>query len=477
MTRGLAAVARYLRGASSGTLLRQWPLAVLAGVVLLLGLSADLTAAGTTPVLQAAILVVFAMSAWAFELFPEPSVTLLFFLLAMLFHVAKPGIIFAGFQSTAWWLIFGGSITAAAVHTTGLGLRLARLLFGRIAPTYHAAVAAVAVAAVALAFVMPSTIGRVLLLSPIVTAFADRLGLKPGRPGRDGLIVTMAAASYMPPTTILPANVPNTILLGAAESLYGVKLTYGPYLLLHFPVLGVLKTVLLVALVCRIFPERGPRRAAPRAAEAPMSRDEKLLAVVLAASLLLFATDFLHEISPAWISLAAGVFCLLPGARLVSPKTFSERVSIIPLIYIAGILGVASLVADGGLGALLSRFLLHLANLAPGHVTANLAILAAIDAALGFVTTVTSLPAVLTPLAGDFAAASELPLCTVLMLEVVAFSIVFLPYQSPPMMIALHLGGVGLKGVTRFCLALAAATIAVLLPLDYLWWRLLGLIQ
>jgi di/tricarboxylate transporter len=203
-------------------LLRQWRWAVLAGVVLLLWLASDL-AVDAAPLLQAAILVVFAMSAWAFELFPEPSVTLLFFLLAMLFHVAKPGVVFAGFQSTAWWLIFGGSITAAAVHTTGLGLRLARLLFGRIALSYHAAVAAVAVAAVALAFVMPSTIGRVLLLSPIVGAFADRLGLTPGRPGRDGLIVAMAAASYMPPTTILPANVPNTILLGAAESLYGAN--------------------------------------------------------------------------------------------------------------------------------------------------------------------------------------------------------------------------------------------------------------
>jgi di/tricarboxylate transporter len=476
MIRVFAAVARYWRGASPGALFRQWPLAVLAGVVLLLFLSADFTAGGATPVLQAAILVVFAMSAWALELFPEPSVTLLFFLLAMLFHVAKPGTIFAGFQSTAWWLIFGGSITAAAVHTTGLGLRLARLLFGRIAPTYRAAVAAVAVAAVALAFVMPSTIGRVLLLSPIVTAFADRLGLAPGRTGRDGLIVAMAAASYMPPTTILPANVPNTILLGAAESLYGVKLTYGPYLLLHFPILGALKTVLLVALVCRFFPERGSLRAAPHAAEAPMSRDEKLLAVVLAASLLLFATDFWHGVSPAWISLAAGVFCLLPGTQLVSPRIFAERVSIIPLIYIAGILGVAALVADGGLGALLSGHLLQLADLTPGHVTENLAILAAIDAALGFVTTVTSLPAVLTPLAGDFATASGLPLYTVLMLEVVAFSIVFLPYQSPPMMIALHLGGVRLGSVTRFCLALAALTIAVLLPLDYLWWHLLGMV-
>jgi hypothetical protein len=207
-----------------------------------------------------------------------------------------------------------------------------------------------------------------------------------------------------------------------------------------------------------------------------MTRDETLLALVLTVSLLLFATDFLHGISPAWIALAAGVFCLLPGTHLVSPKTFVERVSIIPLIYIAGILGVAALVADGGLATLLSRGLMHLAHLTPGHVTENLAILGAIDVALGFITTLTSLPAVATPLAGDFAAASGLPLYTVLMLEVVAFSIVFLPYQSPPMMIALHLGHVRLRPVTLFCLALAALTIAVLIPLDYLWWRLLGLV-
>jgi di/tricarboxylate transporter len=464
-----------MRRRGAAALLRHWRWAVLAGILLLLWLAAA-RGGDDAPLLQAAVLVVFAMSSWAFDLFPDPAATLLFFLLAMLFHVAKPGVIFAGFQSPAWWLVFGGSVTAAAVHSTGLGLRLAQLLFGRITASYQAAVAAVALAAVALAFVMPSTLGRILLLSPIVTAFADRLGLEPGRAGRDGLIVVMAAASYMPPTTILPANVPNTILLGAAESLYGVKLTYGPYLLLHFPVLGALKAALLVPLVCRFFPEQRPLVAAPRRDGTPMTRDETLLALVLTASLLLFATDFLHGISPAWIALAAGVFCLLPGTHLVSPKTFVERVSIIPLIYIAGILGVAALVADGGLATLLSRGLMRLAHLTPGHVTENLAILGAIDVALGFITTLTSLPAVATPLAGDFAAASGLPLYTVLMLEVVAFSIVFLPYQSPPMMIALHLGHVRLRPVTLFCLTLAALTIAVLIPLDYLWWRLLGLV-
>jgi len=62
----------------------------------------------------------------------------------------------------------------------------------------------------------------------------------------------------------------------------------------------------------------------------------------------------------------------------------------------------------------------------------------------------------------------------VLMLQIPVFSTVFLPYQSPPMMIAMHLGGVSIKDGTRLCIALAAITLLILLPLDYCWWRLLG---
>lgn len=425
-------------------------------------------------VLEAAIVVGFAIVSWAFGLFAEPLTTLLFFLLVTVFHIARPATVFAGFASTAWWLVFGGSITAIAVHTSGLGARLAGLLSRRVGNRYWRCVAAVAIAAVGLAFVMPSTNGRVLLLMPIVLAFAERLGLGPGRPGRTGLLLTAAAASYMPPTTILPANVPNSVLLGAADTIYGIKLTYGAYFLLHFPILGALKTAVLVWLVCRLFPERASLAVAPERPPGPWSPAERRLAVVLGASLLLFATDFIHDISPAWIALGTGIVCLLPTMELVSPKDFAERINVMMLLYIAGILGLGAVVADSGLSRVVSGALLRTMPLAPGDTVADVAVLSAIGAGLGALTTLTGVPAVLTPLAGDFATATGLPLLTVLMLQVVVFSTVLLPFESPPMMIALQLGRVGIGPATKLCLALAAITLVALLPLDYLWWRLLG---
>jgi hypothetical protein len=49
-----------------------------------------------------------------------------------------------------------------------------------------------------------------------------------------------------------------------------------------------------------------------------------------------------------------------------------------------------------------------------------------------------------------------------------------LPFESPPIMVGMQIGGVGIRPASKLCLALAAVTILVLLPLDYLWWQLLG---
>lgn len=432
-------------------------------------------AAGASPkLILAAALVLSTVCCWAVGVLPEPTTTLLFFLCAVVFHIAPPTVVFSGFSSAAWWLMFGGAVTGVALRNTGLALRLADRIFHQRANRYTQVIATVAATSVGLAFLMPSTTGRVLLLMPIVLALADRLGFGPQSNGRIGMVLTVAAASYMPPATILPANIPNSVLLGAASSLYGINLSYGSYLLLHFPVLGLLKTLVLVWLVCKLFPENGPMPPQQPADHAGMSRQERLLAVILILAVAGFATDAWHGISPAWISLTACIICLLPGVGLVSSKALTEQVHLVPLLYVAGFLGLGAVVESTGLGTAISSALLHWLPLAPGHTLGNVGALSAMGAALGLVSTLPALPAVLTPLAKDLATATGLPLETVLMLQVPVFSTVFLPYQSPPIMIAMQLGGVGLRHGTRLCLALAVITVLVLLPLDYLWWRALG---
>lgn len=455
---------------------------LLVALVPLLWIAGHAMPAGAPPgpILQASLLALFTMGAWATGLFVEPVTSLAFFFLAAAFHVAKPTAIFAGFTSSAWWLVLGGSITGIAVESTGLGRRLAAIVFARSTGSYAAVVGAVGAVTVGLAFLMPSTSARVMLLIPIVLALADRVGLVGGRPGRTGLILMVSAGSYLAPTAILPANIPNAVLLGAADTLYGIKLTYGSYLLLHFPVLGLIKTVMLGWLICRLFPDTASLGERPTEAKTTMSAAERRLLAVLGVSLALFATDFWHGLSPAWVALGAGLVCLLPTMGLVTPRLFADRINIGVMIYVAGFLGVGAVIADSGLGERLSHWLLGAVHVVPpeagGGTLANLAKLALIHVGLGAIATVSGLPAVATPIAGELAAASGLPIYTILMLQVVVFSTVLLPYQCPPIMIGMALGGVRLRDATRLCIASAALTILLLVPLDYLWWQLLGML-
>lgn len=451
------------------------PLLIIGLVALLIAVEYMPLPEGVSPdIVRTGILVVFTIACWAMSLLPEPLTTLLFFLCAMLFHIAAPTTVFAGFATPTWWLVLGGTIVGIAIRTTGLGPRLGRLFFGRANGGYNYFIAMIVFASVSLAFLMPSTMGRVLLLVPIVMGLADRLGFTAGRVGRTGMIMATAAGSYLPSTAILPANVPNTVLMGAADTLYGIKLQYGSYFLLHFPVLGLIKGALLIWLICRLFPDTAESQPATDSSPGRLSSGEGLLVFLLALMLSLFATDFWHGISPAWVCLGAGLICLLPQTGLVSSKELQQGLAIGPLFYVAGFLSLSAVIAQSGLGGWAGGALLDLVGMTPDDPLGNIPLVAAIYAGIGLLTTLPGLPAVLTPLASEFSQASGLSVETLLKLQVPVFATVFLPYQSPPMMIAMLMGGASMKDGLKLCLILTAITIAVILPLDFAWWWLLG---
>jgi len=425
--------------------------------------------------IPAALLTTLTIGLWASGFLPEYLTALIFFALAMIFGVAPAATVFTGFASSAFWLVLSGFVLGIAIRKTGLAERAARALTTKLSGSYPRLVAGVVLLTYALAFVMPSNMGRIAVLMPIVLAVADRAGLAEGSRGRIGLALAVGFGTFMLSVSILPANVPNLVLAGSIETTYGIRLTYLPYLLLQAPVLGILKGVALIGCLCLLFRDR-PRRAAPTDAAGPLTGDEKRLALLLGVTLLLWLTDSLHGISPAWIGLAAACVCLLPRIGFVTHEEFGGQVNFRTCIYIAAILGMAATVTRSGLGDLLGRALASVAPLDPAAPFRSFAALVGISTLLNFVVTSNGVPALFTPLAGTLAAACGFKLMTVLMLQVIGFSTTILPYQAAPIVVALQLGGVSAGPATRLSLLLAAITFLVLVPLDYLWFRALGML-
>jgi len=424
---------------------------------------------------KAAGLSIITIALFATGRIPEYLTALLFFLVAMLFNIVPAEVVFSGFQSTAFWLVFGGLVMGVAITVTGLGERIAGHLASHFEGSYTKLIAGMVMACIAFAFIMPSAMGRIMLLIPITLALADHFGFTAGTNGRVGLVLATTLGSFIPAFSILPANVPNLVFAGMAESQYGVTQLFGEYLWLHFPILGFLKALLIIAIIIRLYPDN-PQVDSGNTIEKspPMTKDEKILAVMLGTLLLLWLTDFIHHISPAWIAMGGAIVLLHPWVGIVSTKLFNSKVNYGSLFFVAGVIGLGGLINHSGLGSLVGGSLIAFLPLGTETPFINFISITTATTLTGILTTLPGVPAVITPLAAEISQVTNMPIQSVLMMQVVGFSTMIFPYQAPPVIVAMQLSGEKLQHTLKPVMLVACTSFIILIPLDYLWWHITG---
>lgn len=128
----------------------------------------------TYPLLLPSLIVGVTIVLWATSLLPEFITALLFFT-AMTARIAPPEVIFGGF---AGWYSAALCLAWRSVNRTGGQGRPGAV--GKAHRLWVLMVASVVLLSYALAFVMPSNMGRIALLMPIVAAMAKRACIADG---------------------------------------------------------------------------------------------------------------------------------------------------------------------------------------------------------------------------------------------------------------------------------------------------------
>ena len=422
-----------------------------------------------------AALTITALLCWITGIIPEYLTALMFFTLAMLLAIAPSYIVFSGFNSAAFWLVFSGLVLGVGINGTGLGKRIAGKIATHLGNSYFKLINGLVCIGLVFGFFMPSSMGRVVLLVPIGLALADYFGFKKDSNGFVGIMLAIVLGSFIPAFAILPANVPNMILIGMTETLYDYSPLYGEYLLLHFPVLGLIKAIVISYLILWLYPDQ-PTIDKDKSFNVPnsISKQEILLSIVLLILIVFWLTDFIHHISPAWIALAGACFILLPKIAIVTKQQFCEKINYASLFLVAGILGIGGVINYSGLGNTLTEFLVSYLPLKMNSPFTNYMSLGLGSMLTGIATTLSGVPAVLTPLSGALSSATGLPLKSVFMTQVIGFSIIIFPYQAPPLLIGMQLAKVKLTTALKVCAFLALISAVVLMPLNFLWWKFLG---
>lgn len=429
-----------------------------------------------------AAIILVTLACWSTSIIPPFLAGLIFFALSAIFHLADNSILLSGFASSAVWLIIAGFVIGSAIASTGLDKRLAAVIAPYLVFSYSRLIFGLVATAMLLGFIMPSSVGRAIVLIPIGMALAEKVGFVQGSNGRRGIAVALALACNIPSFAILPANIPNMILTGASETLFGIHFSYIDYVLLHYPVLGILKSLLLVILVLVIFPDKVVNewdmkkvKSAPEA-NADQKKQNKV-AWLLGITLLFWITDSIHGVNAAWVGLTTAIILLLPKWGVVETKSFNSIVDFGTVIFVAAALGLGALVNASGVGESMGQAFSYLLPTSTENTFLSFMSLSLISTLTGLVTTVPGVPTVLSPMAADFAQLTGFSVTTVLMTQVIGFSTILFPYQVAPLIIAMQLSRESLASLLKVTLPLAIVTILFLMPLDYLWWATLGWIK
>ncbi len=444
------------------------------------GLGAALAAVGITlgdegTIWKAAGLGGAAITLFATRAIPEIVTAFGIFLAAIALGVVPLEIVFSGFLSEGFWLLVSGIILGASITATGLASRISGRLMAVTGPSYPRAILAVASAGMALGILIPSTMPRIIVMIPIAAAMAEHLRLAPDGRGAIGLIATASTATLLPTYTFLTANLPTIVHVGAMEQLYELRSTYSGYLLQQWPV-NVLRFVLLVALMVGFTRDPVNSGEADTSDVQPVRPEQRRLLVVLGGAILMWMTDFLHGIPPAWVALTAAMIVIWPRFGMLKPTAMREQIDLSPAIFFASIVTVVAVAREAGLDQLLADVIIGLLPLNPDGGLSSIYAVYGFSLALSHLTTAPAAPAVLVPFAAPLAEATGYSLEVISMTQIIGISTPAIPYQAPPLIVAMSISKVPNVVYMRLCLWLALAVSVVGVPLMYFWWQLIGFI-
>jgi len=343
-----------------------------------------------------------AITLFAARAVPEIVTAFGIFLAALALGIAPREAVFSGFMSGGFWLLVSGIILGAAITSTGLAARISERLIALTGPSYARAILIVAMAGMALGVLIPSTMPRIVVMIPVAAAFADRLGLAPDGRGAIGLVATAAATTLLPTYTILTANLPTIVQVGAMDQLYGIHSTYSGYLLQQWPV-NALRFVLLVALMVGFTRETVTSRPAADHDRAPSRPEQRKLLLVLGLAILLWMTDFVHGIPPAWVALTAAMIVIWPKFGMLKPTAMREQIDLTPALFFASIMTVVAVAREVGLDQRLADVLIASLPLDESGGLPTVYAIYGFSMILSHLTTAPAAPAVLVPFAEPLA--------------------------------------------------------------------------
>jgi sodium-dependent dicarboxylate transporter 2/3/5 len=271
--------------------------------------------------------------------------------------VVRFPVAFSGFANDTPWFLFGALLLGTVAARSGIARRLAYFVMLRVGVTYPRILLSLIVTDFLLTFIVPAGAARVVIMASIAIGVAEAFNSPPGSNVARGMFLVLTYTANIFDKMII-AGAASITARGLIEKVGGVTVLWSYWFIAFLPCCFV--TVLAAWwLTLKLYPPENVALAGGRdylRAEmrnlGPLSPLEKRAAVLMAAAILLWLTDFLHHISPAVIAMGAGLFALLPRVGVLEIEDL-RRLNYLAVFFVAAAVSMgAVLEATNGLHVL-----------------------------------------------------------------------------------------------------------------------------
>jgi di/tricarboxylate transporter len=209
-----------------------------------------------------------------------------------------------------------------------------------------------------------------------------------------------------------------------------------------------------------------------------MSRNEIVTLLWVLGALILWSTDFIHHIDPAWIALIVVVGLSLPKVgNILEAKDISTGINWPIIFFVVGAFAIGSVSKTTGMAEWLAKVLMPATPPQNPYAFATLVggVTMLIHMVLGSALACMSIVA--PPLVHYSTIAGWNPLFPALLIyTAVAIHYIF-PFQHVAILLGQgETGGYDTRHVLKYGIPLTFVALVVLVPIEVTWWSILGLI-
>lgn len=300
----------------------------------------------------------WAVFMWMFELSSEAIVGIMLPVLYILFQVGPPDKVFAGWSSSIPWVTLGGLVVGMVMVKTGLAKRIAYRLLVLTGTNVVGIVIGLSIASLIITPLVPSVMGKVALIVPLVIGILQALEIKPGSKAAAVILLGVFYALFDSSLLFLTGGADSLMVAALMSKSAGVHISWGQWvydMMIPFFIWLVLSLGLLFLI--------GPEKVQVNKSILQdkynemgiMSTDEKKTALVVSILLIIFATDKIHKINPEWVILMVASLMFMPPLNLLKKEDLG-KINFPIVFYMVGALAIGSLSSVTGTTKVLTDY-------------------------------------------------------------------------------------------------------------------------